>query len=316
MGRGVGVLALFILLRGSDSSLLKWLQIQGSAAAGAGQPISFCNVFFFSSLVTGLAILFWDRRGTLRRLPSLTPTDRRLLVTHSFTGFFLAPMAYYLALEQLSVVQQTLLFSLTVPCTALVARFVLKESLPRLFPLSCGLITLGLLLSARAGAMADSPGMALDGRGVAWACVGIAAFAWSGVNARLLSQKSIGVGLTIGVSSLMAAQAFAVIAIVLFGPSHFIALSRWWVLGVIGGYACLVTLGSQWSLMQAYACFGVVTVTVWATLTLVVSLVVAHGLLAEPLSPMAIGAAALIVLAVLVQQWSPMTRPAPEAVSR
>lgn len=36
MGRGVGVLALFILLRGSDSSLLKWLQIQGAATAGAG----------------------------------------------------------------------------------------------------------------------------------------------------------------------------------------------------------------------------------------------------------------------------------------
>lgn len=197
------------------------------------------------------------------------------------------------------------------PCTAVVAWLVLKESLPRLFPLSCGLISLGLLLSARSGAMADRLGDSLDGVGVAWACVGIAAFAWSGVNARLLSQKSMGVGLSVGVSSLMASLAFALIALVLFGPSHFMALRSWWVLAVIGGYACLITLGSQWSLMQAYAALGVVTVTVWATLTLVVSLVVAHGLLMEPLRPMAMLAAAVIVMAVLVQQWSPRLRPAP-----
>ena len=52
------------------------------AGAGAGQPISFCNVFSFSSLLTGLVILFRGRRGTMRRIPFLTPTDRRLVVAH------------------------------------------------------------------------------------------------------------------------------------------------------------------------------------------------------------------------------------------
>ena len=135
-----------------------------------------------------------------------------------------------------------------------------------------------------------------------WALVGVAAFAASGVLARINSQRDWGVGLTVGLNSLVASGVFGLIALVLFGPSHFIYLRLWWVAGVIAGYAVLITLGSQWSLMVAYRQLGVVPVTLWASLTIVVALTEAHLLLGEALTPQRILGAGLIVVAVGMHQ--------------
>ena len=303
MKAGFGLLALFILLRGSDGTVLKALQQAGNLTHAAGGPeaISFCNVFFFSSLICGLAMVLIDRQGMQRGLPQLTGSDRWLLVGQGFTGFFLGPVAFFLALNRLSVVEQTLLFSLTVPATALAAHRWLNEALPRTFPLSCGLISAGLLLS-RHGSQAVGSG--IDGRGVLWALVGVVAFAAAGVLNRLNSQRGLGVGLTVGLTSLVASGVFALIALALFGPSHFFYLRLWWVAGVIGGYAALITLGSQWSLMAAYQVLGVVPVTLWASLTIVVALAEAHLLLHEPISASVLVGAGLVVAAIALYQAS------------
>jgi len=300
---GIGLLALFVLLRGSDSALLKSLQQAGKLTHAAGGPeaISFCNVFFFSSLICGLAMVLIDRRGIQSDWPRLQGSDRWLLAWQGFSGFFLGPVAFFLALNRLSVVEQTLLFSLTVPTTALAAHHWLREPLPRSFPISCGLITVGLLLSSHAGAPA---GAGIDGRGVLWALVGVVAFAASGVLARVNSRRGWGVGLTVGLTSLVASGVFAVIALSLFGPSHFFYLRLWWVAGVIAGYGALITLGSQWSLMGAYQALGVVPVTLWASLTIVVSLAEAHLLLHEPISASVIVGSGLILAAIALYQRS------------
>ena len=303
MTSGVGWLVLFVLLRGSDSPLLKALQQAGNVTHATGGPeaISFCNVFFFSSLICGLAMMGIDRRRLQADYPRLQGADRWLLAGQGFSGFFLGPVAFFLALNRLSVVEQTLLFSLTVPITALAAHGWLKEPLPRSFPISCALITVGLLLGGHAGAPSTA---GIDGRGVLWALVGVVAFAVSGVLARVNSQRGWGVGLTVGLTSLVASGVFAVIALCLFGPSHFFYLRLWWVVGVIAGYASLITLGSQWSLMGAYRRLGVVPVTVWASLTIVVSLGEAHLLLDEPISPSVIVGSGLILAAIALYQRS------------
>jgi drug/metabolite transporter (DMT)-like permease len=225
----------------------------------------------------------------------LQDTDRWLLAAQGFSGFFLGPVAFFLALKQLSVVEQTLLFSLTVPTTALAAHWWLKETLPRSFPLTCSLITVGLLLTSHAG---GGTGAGLDSRGVLWALVGVAAFSTSGVLARINSQRGWGIGLTVGFNSLVASGVFGLIALGLFGPSHFFYLKLWWVVGVIAGYAALITLGSQWSLMVAYRELGVVPVTLWASLTIVVALTEAHLLLGEALTLPGVLGASLIVAAI------------------
>jgi hypothetical protein len=136
---GFWVLAVFILLRGSDSSALKALQQAGNLTHAAGpEAISFCNVFFFSSLICGMAMVVIDRKGLQSNVPRLPNTDCWLLAGQGFSGFFLGPVGFFLALNRLSVVEQTLLFSLTVPITALAAHWWLKETLPRTFPLTPG----------------------------------------------------------------------------------------------------------------------------------------------------------------------------------
>ena len=303
MKPGIGFLVLYILLGGSNGSVLKALQQAGNLTHAAGGPeaISFCNVFFFSSLICGLAMVLIDRKDLQSSLPRLQVSDRWLLAGQGFSGFFLGPVAFFLALNRLSVVEATLLFSLTVPTTACAAHWWLKETLPRSFPLTCGLITGGLLFSSHGGA---ASGAGLDSHGVLWALVGVAAFAASGVLARINSQRGWGVGLTVGLNSLVASGVFGLIALVLFGPSHFFYLRLWWVAGVIAGYAALITLGSQWSLVMAYRELGVVPVTLWASLTIVVALTEAHVLLGEALTPQRILGAGLIVVAVGMHQLS------------
>jgi len=300
---GVAWLALFVLLRGSDSSLLKALQQAGNLTHAQGGPeaISFCNVFFFSSLICGLGVVLIDRQGLRSDCSQLRGSDRWLLAGQGFSGFFLGPVAFFLALNRLSVVEQTLLFSLTVPVTAWAAHHWLKEPLPRSFPISCALITVGLLLSSHTGSPA---GTGIDGHGVVWALVGVVAFAASGVLARVNSQRGWGVGLTVGLNSLVASGVFAVIALILFGPSHFFYLRLWWVVGVIAGYGAWVTLGSQWSLMEAYQALGVVPVTLWSSLTIVVSLAEAHVALHEPITASVIVGSSLILAAIVVYQRS------------
>jgi drug/metabolite transporter (DMT)-like permease len=305
--QGIGLLVLYILLRGSDGSVLKALQQAGNLthAAGGAEVISFCNVFFFSSLICGLAMVLIDRKDLQSSLPRLQISDRWLLAGQGFSGFFLGPVGFFLALNRLSVVEQTLLFSLTVPITALAAHWWLKETLPRSFPLTCGLITGGLLLSSHGGA---ATGAGLDTHGILWALVGVAAFAASGVLARINGQRGWGVGLTVGLNSLVSSGVFGLIALVLFGPSHFFYLRLWWVAGVIAGYAVLITLGSQWSLMVAYRQLGVVPVTLWASLTIVVALTEAHLLLSEALTLPEVLGAGLIVVALGMHQLT--SRPA------
>ena len=78
MKPGIGLLVLYILLRGSDSSVLKALQQAGKVTHAAGGPeaISFCNVFFFSSLICGLAMVMIDRKGLQSNVPRMQKDDR------------------------------------------------------------------------------------------------------------------------------------------------------------------------------------------------------------------------------------------------
>lgn len=316
MNRGAALLAVYILLRGSDGTLLKALQKAGAATQAAGGPevISFCNVFFFSSLVCGLVMLTLHRKSVIAGLPMLSAADRGLLALQSFSGFFLGPVAFFLALNRLTVTQQTLLFSLGIPFSALAAHLLLRERLPRAFLPSCALLIAGLLLASQPQ-MVQSTMVRLDPIGAVWALIGVVAFGFSGLLNRRVSQRGLGAGFSVGLSSLAAAVVFGMIALVVYGPGHFFYLRDWWVLGVIGGYAMVITLGSQWSLMQAYARFEVSRISFWAPLTIVVAIGEAWLLLGEELQARGVLGAALILLAVAIVQIeaaasTPADRPA------
>lgn len=112
--------------------------------------------------------------------------------------------------------EQTLLFSLTVPTTALLARALKWEILPRTFALSCAMISCGLLLSNHTR-LVLMIAASVDQRGVLWALLGVIALSFSAVINRIAVRQGLGIGLTVGINSLAAAAAFAVVALVLYG---------------------------------------------------------------------------------------------------
>ncbi len=280
--RRVLPLGLYVLLKGLDATVLKGLQSYGHSHSVLGEnPISFCNVFFFAQLAVGLTALLPGRRDLARALPTLTPADRRLLGTHAFLGMFLGPVAYYQALQSLSVISQTLLFAMVLPGAALLARWLLRESLPRAFWLSLALIAAGLLLPQITRAAMGGP--MDDLQGLAWGLVGVVAFSGAAVAGRSIAGRGWPVALSIGLGSTITALVFAVIALALFGPHHFLLLQLWWVAGVILIYAISISLGSELALRLAYRRCSVATVALWGSLTIVVAIASAALLLAEPI---------------------------------
>jgi len=291
------ILGLFILLRGSEGNVLKLLQKTG------GDLISFCNVFFFSSLITGVVMVLIDSVQFKSQLLQLSSNDRKLLFWQGFLGYFLGPVGFFLALEYLSVVAQTLLFSLTIPLSTLTARLFLQEKLPKQFPFALALICLGVFLGSQsAGGTMTMLVSAQTWPGLAWGTVAIVAFAVGGILNRLCSLRDMGVGLTVGVGSISSALVFAVLALIFYGPLHFIALQQWWVLSVIGLYGITISLGSQWTLMQSYRSLGVAQISLWSSLTLVVALLGANLFLGEPLGLWALSGAVMILSGLTLHQ--------------
>ena len=62
-------------------------------------------------------------------------------------GSLIRPICYFLALQRLTVISQTLLFTLILAVTALLAQLLLREPLPKRFGFSFALLPLGLLIS-------------------------------------------------------------------------------------------------------------------------------------------------------------------------
>lgn len=292
-------LALYVVLRGLDATVLKALQLHGASHPVNGEnPISFCNVFFFVQLATGLTALLAGRRGLPAALAALSRRDRVLLAGDALLGRFLGPVAYYLALQSLTVISQTLLFALVLPVSALLARWLLREPLPRAFTPSLLLISSGLLLpqltqAAMGGRMDDLVG-------VVWALLGVLAFSGAALTGRSIAGRHWPAALSVGLGSSVTALVFAVLALLLYGPGHFLLLQLWWVAGVLLLYALTLSLGSELALRRAYRQASVATVSLWGSLTIAVAVVSAALLLAEPIRPVTVAGVILLLAGVLL----------------
>jgi drug/metabolite transporter (DMT)-like permease len=308
VGQPYGSLALlaYVLIRGCDASVLKWLQERGAATllrtGGADDPISFSNVFFFASLAIGVTMLALDQEAVRGQWPQLTLGDRWLLLGRAGLGFLLGPIGYFMALERLTVTSQTLLFALTLPLTAILAWLVLHEPLPSRFGLTLVLLPAGLLLSRgmELGASTVSGGLSLDPVGLFWALLSVSAFATAGVLNRLVAAKGWSTGLTIGLSSLLAALVFGVVTLAVFGSAQFLHPRWWWLMGVLLVYSGGISVGGELMLLASYRGLGAITVALWGNAVVLLALASAHVLLGETLGPRTLLGAALILAGLLV----------------
>ena len=292
-----GLLA-YLLVSGLRTTVLKGLQLRGQMfPIGGENPISFCNVFLISQTMIGLSLVLADGGQTRKDLHLLDRQGRWLISSDAFFGCFLAPMSFFLALDKLSVVNQTLLFSLTLPATAAVAVLWLKEQLPDHFWWSLALIIAGLLIGKLLAPMALGSGPMNDQTvGILWALVSVCATALRNSIRRKLTRYPIGKGLSSGVPNLAGALVFAIIALQQYGPHHFFYLSFWWVLGVIVIYGLTLCLGTEVLRQYVTRHFAVAQVGMVSSATLVVTVLSAAAFLGEPLNPATI-ASMLLVLA-------------------
>ena len=279
----MGPVAIFIVLRGLDNTVLKLLQLHGASNPVNGvNPVSFCNVFFFVQLISGVTFLFIGRRDLSEQIASLDRNDRYLLMSDAFLGRFLGPVAYFFSLNALSVITQTLLFALTLPVSALMARWILRERLPKAFTTSVLLISSGLLLH-QLSQMATI-GQQTNLVGVGWALVGVMAFSGAALTGRTIAGRHLTASLSIGVGATASALVFGLLAILMFGPEHFLLLQIWWVLGVML-YSLTLSLGSEVALRMAYRQASVATVSLLGSLSIVVAVTSAALLLNETIHP-------------------------------
>lgn len=297
----MGPVAIFIVLRGLDNTVLKLLQLHGASNPVNGvNPVSFCNVFFFVQLISGVTFLFIGRRDLSEQIASLDRNDRYLLMSDAFLGRFLGPVAYFFSLNALSVITQTLLFALTLPVSALMARWILRERLPKAFTTSVLLISSGLLLH-QLSQMATI-GQQTNLVGVGWALVGVMAFSGAALTGRTIAGRHLTASLSIGIGATASALVFGLLAILMFGPEHFLLLQIWWVLGVLLLYSLTLSLGSEVALRMAYRQASVATVSLLGSLSIVVAVTSAALLLNETIHPGTIIGVMLLVAGVMVSK--------------
>lgn len=311
----LGLLA-YILLSGLRATVLKALQITGEEnPIGGENPISFCNVFLISQATVGLAIVVSDGWRSFSDVDKLDRHGRRLIVADAFFGCFLGPMSFFLALDKLSVVTQTLLFSLSLPFTAVIATLWLREKLPDRFWGSLLLITVGLIVGKLLRPMGMStPEAASQTTGVIWALVSMSSLALRNSIRRKLAPYPICRGLSAGIPNLAGAVAFGIIALQQYGPQHFFYLSFWWVLGVIVIYSITLCVGSEVLRQFCQRRFPVTQVGLASSSTLVVTVLSAAAFLGEPLHPATILSMVLVLAGVTLRLVFP-SRPDPSSAS-
>lgn len=305
----------YVLLRGCDATVLKWLQERAAATllrtAGGEDPISFGNVFFYANLATGLVVLLLDRGCLNHQLPKLEVRDRSFLCLRAALGSLVGPVCYFLALQRLSVISQTLLFTLILPITALLAKLLLSEPLPKRFGLSFALLPLGLLISRNIDVSLPpaAPWGGLDPIGLALGLLSVLAFSASGVLNRVVVNKGWGVGLTIGLTNLLAALVFGTITLIFYGPEQFLYMRWWWLFGLLLVYTACINLGGELLLLMSYRGLGAISVALWGNGAIFVSLVSAYLLLGEALSLRTLMGAVLILVALVMAGAKPVSEP-------
>ena len=149
----------------------------------------------------------------------------------------------------------------------------------------------------------------LDPIGVALGLLSVLAFSASGVLNRVAVDNGWGIGLTIGLTNLLAAFVFGAITLIFFGPGQFLYMRWWWLLGLLLVYTACINLGGELLLLMSYRGLGAITVALWGNAGIFVSLLSAYLLLGEAINAHTLVGALLILLALVMAGAKPVGTP-------
>lgn len=213
----MGVLLVAIVLFAAAGPLIKWLILNGDGAGVPARSLTFCNVLFAGNLCAGVTTLaIFGPRRVYRELREQTPISLVLLLVNTVLAV-LVPALIFLALEETTVTNVVLLGRLECAAFALFAALFFGERFDRRRVIGHGFVVAGVVTLV----VVQSMGHLTRGD---WFVVAAAIVNALSICGSRLSIRTMSAGTYVSARNGFSALIFFVIAIVFYGPIHFMAV--------------------------------------------------------------------------------------------
>jgi len=275
-------------------AVIAFLVSQGSQLSGEQTPISFCNVLFVGNLCAALAVGFWFKFKTI--LSDLKQVETKVLVWLVINGCLAALLSslIFIGLKYTSVTNAVLLARLGPVLFALIGALLLGQRVTKLEFLGFGLILVGI------GAIVLKQNMYQLNRGDLLILASALVYTVTALIGKLVITGKCSLAGVVFSRNFISAIIFFIIAVALFGPTHFgdVFSGQLWI--VMSIYALIVIVLAQ---LLWYASLGKLdskTVGSLASLSPVFGVIYAYLLNGERPSEIQITAFIVIMLGLFI----------------
>lgn len=233
---GPALLWYAILVFGAASSIVRILSELGAQHTIDGRnAISFCNLLFAGN-ACAVVVLFavHYRQWTRENLRKLSKSDWSFLFILALLANCIAPMLFFIAIENTMVTSVVLVSQIEPPLLLLLAWLIFKDRIGRWSFIGSAICLAGAVLSVLLQPRMDDM---MIGRGELYAALAAITYAVSTVVAKL-GLKNVPLGIFSVFRSAVGTVTFFIIASYLFGPHHFVDLASpflWQWMLVYGG---------------------------------------------------------------------------------
>ncbi|MBE9028216.1 DMT family transporter [filamentous cyanobacterium LEGE 11480] len=273
-------------------------------SGGATTPLSFCNVLFVGNLCAAMTVIAWF--GLRPIVEDLLALDKKVLVGLLLNGCVAAALSsfIFLGLQHTQVTNAVLLGRLGPVLFALAGSFVFGMKLRWVDWVGFALIITGVL------AIVFQTNNFQINRGDIYILLSAVTYAVSLLLGKLMLTKSISLRLLVFSRNFVAAIVFFIIAMMLFGPSHFgdVFSGQLWIIMAI--YALLIIVVAQFLWYAALERLDAKTVGKWTLLTPVFGITYAFLLNGE--RPSREHVLAFIVIMIGVATMTLTKKPTPD----
>lgn len=299
---GAGFAWVAVVVYAASNSIVTLLVAIGAdnPVAGGRNAITYCNLLFLGSLMSAMPMIIVFRRDWTRaNLAALTRRDWGLLTVSAFLSSALTPGLFFYALEHTSVTNVVLVGRIEPPLFLLATWLFLNERLNP-FALIAGIVAL-------TGAVVM---IAMRGDGALWHFgtgeMATIAATLSFIASTIVSRtglKALPLGIFAIYRTVLGAGLYFLLALYLFGPTHFQDLFapvvwKWtWV------YALIVVVVGQlaWNIGLKYARSGDVSLA--TSFSPLAAILIAMWLLGEDPGPGLVPGGVIILTGIAIGQF-------------
>ncbi|WP_299842126.1 DMT family transporter [uncultured Roseovarius sp.] len=293
---------LAVLVYASSNSIVTLLVDIGKAnpVAAGRNAITYCNLLFLGSLISVIPMVFLFRKDwTRKNLDKLTRHDWGILTVSAFLSSALTPGLFFYALEHTTVTNVVLLGRIEPPLFLLATWLFLNEQLNP-WAMWAGLVALiGAVLMI---GMRGNGALFQFGTGEMATIAATLSFIASTIVTRV-GLKGVPLGIFSIYRTVLGTALYFLLALYLFGPTHFQDLFAPVVLKWIWIYAIVVIIIGQfsWNLGLKYARSGDVSLA--TSFSPLAAIVIAITLLGEDPGPGLIPGGLIILLGIAIGQF-------------